>query len=157
MWQFFLVYCINTQSLESTKMKWASSKMLIKQGQGVIPGLGHECIQQKALQHNKSRERERGRVRRESSASHWPTKELVRISQFIILICASSPLQKVFLWVIFYTVTIWFHQDCFITVIVLLRACCYQAQMLYPSVGCLAFCVCVISKCLLATYMTIAY
>lgn len=80
MWQVFLVYHINTQSLESTKMKWVSSKMLIKPGQGVIPGLGHECVQQKALQHNKSRERERGRVRRENSASHWPTKELVRIS-----------------------------------------------------------------------------
>lgn len=59
-------------------MKRVFSKMLIKQGQGVIPGLGHGCIQQKALEHNKPRERER--VRRENSPSHQPKKKLVRIS-----------------------------------------------------------------------------
>lgn len=87
-------------------MKWLSSKILIKQGQGVILGLCHEYIQQRTLQHNKPRERERGRKRgrktRENSPTHWPTKELVGISSAyhphmgILSIAEGVPLNNFF-------------------------------------------------------------
>lgn len=82
-----------SQSLESTKIKWVSSKTLIKQGQGVIPG-SWVCSAKSIVVYN-PREGER------ETPSHWPIKQLVWIAPAHLHLHSYSPLPKTFLWIFF--------------------------------------------------------